>query len=105
MAVPMAGCRAADADPTHYQKLVPETFLHFCVDGDGMGYDTLGMRHLGFWMKWNEVIRHRRNQLDNGVPGSYLTEIIVEFEKIGPMYGWEEHLAKMAEGTSGGEAP
>lgn len=94
--VPMAGCRAAIADPTHVWHFAPETWCHFDIYGD-IGFDTLGMRQLGFVCKWNEVVEWRRPPLDDGKPGAYFTEIIVDFEKDGPLYDWEEKLIEAQE--------
>jgi SAM-dependent methyltransferase len=97
--VPDAGCRAAIADPTHYRYFVPETFYHF--DEDSMiGFDTLGMRRMGFWLKWIEVIKWRRAGLDNGCPGTYFTEIIVDYEKKGEPHPWEKRLLELASENS-----
>jgi SAM-dependent methyltransferase len=93
--VPMAGCRAAIADPTHYQYFVPETFYHFDEDSN-IGYDTLGMRRMGFWLKWMEVVRWHRPDIDDEKPGTYFTEIIVDYEKKGPAHEWETHLLEIA---------
>lgn len=97
--VPCMTCRAAFADPTHYRYFAPETFYHFDEDSD-IGYDTLGMRRMGFWLKWLEVVRHHAPDLDDGLPGSYFTEIIVDYEKHGPAYDWEERLLELANGKS-----
>ena len=94
--VPMGGCRAAMADPTHYWQFAPETFYHFDKDSN-IGFDTLGMRRMGFILKWNEVVRHRRNGLDGDKPGDFFTEIIVDYEKDGPPHQWEEKLIEMVQ--------
>lgn len=96
--VPAAGCRAANSDPTHVWKFEPETWDHFNLDTpDSIGFDTLGMRKMGFVLKWREVLRHRRPQIDDGKPGSFFTEIIVDLEKDGSLHEWEEELIKMEE--------
>ena len=92
--VPMGGCRAAMADPTHYWQFAPETWYHFDKDSN-IGFDTLGMRGIGFILKWNEVVRHRRNGLDGDKPGDFITEIIVDYEKDGPVHEWEDKLTEM----------
>jgi ubiquinone/menaquinone biosynthesis C-methylase UbiE len=91
--VPDARCRAAIADPTHCNFFVNETFQHFDCDSD-LGFDTLGMRQMGFKLKWNESIVHFRNTLDDGVPGNYYTEIVIDYEKQGPEYPWEKFATK-----------
>ena len=89
--VPEARCRAAIADPTHCNLFVNETWMHFDHDS-GIGFDTLGMRKLGFKVKWNEYLPHYRNMIDDGVPGNYFAELIVDLEKIGEPYPWESIL-------------
>jgi SAM-dependent methyltransferase len=86
--VPEARCRAAIADPTHCNLFVNETWFHFDCDAD-IGFDTLGMRKIGFKLKWNEYLTHYRNEIDDGVPGNYFTELVVDLEKIGDDYPWE----------------
>jgi O-methyltransferase len=90
--VPFAFCRAAIADPTHVWQFVPETFFHFDRDSF-IGYDTGGMKaKLNFAIVWNEVLAHYRPILDDGKPGGYFTEILVDMEKAGPLYEWEQKL-------------
>ena len=91
--VPDARCRAAIADPTHCNLFVNETWGHFDRDSE-IGFDTLGMRKMGFKGKWNESITHYRNGLDDGLPGNYFTEIVVDLEKIGDDYPWEKLATK-----------
>lgn len=91
--VPDARCRAAIADPTHCNMFVNETWLHFDKDSQ-IGFDTLGMRKIGFRVKWNESIVHFRNGIDDGIPGNYFTEIVVDLEKEGPDYPWEKLATK-----------
>lgn len=97
--VPDASCRAAKADPTHVWQFVPETWTHFNMESE-TGFDTLGMRGLGLIMKWCEVVRWRREGLDDGRPGAFFTEIIVDYEKDGPFHEWERKLIDMS-----GESP
>jgi len=92
--VPLGGCRASFADPTHYWQFAPETWYHFDKDSN-IGFDTLGMRRMGFILKWNEVVRHRRNGLDGDKPGDFFTEIIVDYEKDGPFHKWEKKLMQV----------
>jgi SAM-dependent methyltransferase len=91
--VPHARCGAAIADPTHCNMFVNETFFHFDMDAD-LGFDTLGMRGMGFRVRWNESIIHYRNCIDDGMPGSYFTEIVVDLEKDGEAYPWEQLATK-----------
>jgi SAM-dependent methyltransferase len=92
--VPFYKCRAAIADPTHCWQFAPETWLHFDLNSN-IGFDTLGMRKLGFICKWNQIIEWHRSALDDGQPGAYFTENLVDFEKDGPLHEWEEILIKM----------
>lgn len=87
-------CRASKADPTHCNHFVTETWTHFCNDME-IGFDTLGMRkQLAFKMAWNELITHYRNFFDDGVPGNYYTEGVVDLVKQGPEYPWEKFATK-----------
>lgn len=91
--VPDARSRSAIADPTHCNLFVNETWAHFDKDAE-IGFDTLGMRKMGFTVQWNESIVHYRNSLDDGVPGNYYTEIVVDLEKSGKEYPWEKYATK-----------
>jgi SAM-dependent methyltransferase len=93
---PAFPCRAAVADPTHYNYFVPESWLHFASNAD-IGFDTLGMRGIGFILLWNETIEWRRPAIDDGRPGAYFTENIVEFEKDGPFHEWEVKMVEVDE--------
>lgn len=96
--VPDASCRAAIADPTHVHYFVPETWNHFDQEMVGqIGYDTLGMMGMGFIKKWCEVIKWRRNGIDDGRPGAFFTEIVVDYEKDGPLHEWEIKLIQTVE--------
>lgn len=90
--VPEGRCRAAMADPTHVNYFVPESWLHW----DKMtylGFETLKTSDIGFVLQWNEVIQHHRTGIDDGIPGNYFTELVVDLEKDGEEYPWE-HIAK-----------
>jgi SAM-dependent methyltransferase len=100
--VPAVGCRAAISDPTHCWQFAPETWGHFDKESN-IGFDTLGMRKVGFILKWNEIIEWRRPGIDDGRPGSFFTENIVDFEKDGPLHEWEEALLKMQQEDEGGK--
>jgi predicted SAM-dependent methyltransferase len=92
--VPEARCRAAIADPTHCNLFVNETWFHFDSTAK-IGFDTLGVKEdLGFRIKWNETIGHYRNVIDDGVPGGYFTELVIDLEKIGDDYPWQEFATK-----------
>lgn len=91
--VPERSCRAAIADPTHCNLFVNETWMHF-HQGLEIGFDTLGMRQMGFQVKWNETINHYRNGIDDGVPGAYFREIVVDLEKTGEAFPWESVATK-----------
>lgn len=86
--VPMAGCRAAYADPTHINYFVPESWLHW-DRSTNLGFETLKTSAVGYNLKWNEVITHHRIGIDDGVPGNYFTECLVDYEKDGEKYPWE----------------
>jgi SAM-dependent methyltransferase len=86
--VPEGRCRAAIADPTHCNFFVPESWLHWDREID-LGFETLKTSSIGFELKWNEAITHHRVGIDDGVPGNYFTELLVDFEKVGDIYQWE----------------
>jgi len=91
--VPEARCRAAYADPTHINYFVPETWLHFAKEID-IGFDTAeGLREWN--LCWNEHIAHYRSGIDDGVPGNYFSELLVDLEKPGPKYEWEIAVEKV----------
>lgn len=94
--VPEARCRAAYADPTHINFFVPETWLHFS-QGTDIGFDTAsGLRT---WkLCWNEHVTHYRPGIDDGVPGNYFSELVVDLEKPGPEYDWEAVVRKVQHG-------
>jgi len=73
--VPYFKCEAAFADPTHVRYFSPITFAHFT--DDEIGYKTSKTNRL-FKLGWLSLIRHSRPTLDNGVDGSYFTEIEAE---------------------------
>lgn len=97
--VPHGQCRAAIADPTHVNFFVPESWLHWDKNTN-LGFETMKTSSVGFNLKWNEVIQHHRVGIDDGVPGNYYTELVVDMEKSGPVYPWEivaDRLLKEAE--------
>lgn len=81
IAVPHANCRAAVADPTHFNYFVEESFFHFA--NTDIGFRTLQLPHL-FDLVWLETVEHNRPVIDDGKPGSYFTEILVDLEKPCP---------------------
>lgn len=92
--VPEARCRAAIADPTHCNLFVNETWMHFDSKAE-IGFDTLNLKKdIGFRLKWNETLSHYRNPIDDGMPGNYFTEIVVDLEKVGEDYPWQEFATK-----------
>lgn len=101
---PVAGCRAAYGDPTHCQRIVPETWEFFNKDSKKENFDTLGMQGMGLILKWNEVVKWRRNGLDDGVPGTYFTESIAEYEKEGPLHEWESKLVEMVKNAESSDS-
>lgn len=92
--VPERRCRAAVADPTHVNMFTAETWFHFSKDAN-IGFDTLGMRDIGLILKWVQELAHYRNNVDDGVPGNYFTELVVDYEKEGELYPWEEVIQKL----------
>jgi len=81
IAVPHAFCRAAMADPTHKQFFVEESFHHF-TEGE-IGFRTVQLPNL-FNLGWLETVEHNRPGLDDGRPGAYFTEILVDLDKPCP---------------------
>jgi predicted SAM-dependent methyltransferase len=78
--VPEFPCRAAVADPDHKRYFVPESFYHLCRHDMGTVSEP---RIYGlFNMVWLSSTEESRPVMDNGKPGSYFTEIHVEFEAI-----------------------
>jgi len=92
--VPEARCRAAYADPTHIHSFVPETWLHWDKKSN-LGYETMKTSEVGFSLEWNEVIQHHRPVIDDGVPGNYFTELLVDLEKAGEHYPWEPEAQRL----------
>ena len=78
--VPEFPCEAAVADLTHVRYFVPATFTHLV--NPNAGYDTSCLR--GKWLlRYMESQKHDRPFMDRGRgPGSYFTEIEIEFEAI-----------------------
>lgn len=89
--VPEGRCRAAMADPTHVNFFVPESWLHWDKDTD-LGFETEPTSAVGYLLKWNEQVEHHRPAIDDGRPGNYYTELMVDLEKDGEPYPWEVKL-------------
>jgi SAM-dependent methyltransferase len=95
--VPDGKCWAAMADPTHVNLFAPQSWLHWDKD-IYLGFETLKTSRVGYKLQWLEVVSHNKPPIDDGVPGNYFTEHIVDLEKKGDFYPWEKHLLKLTEG-------
>lgn len=85
--VPEANCAAAIADPTHKMLFVPASFLHFSQAN--LGAYTAPTQGL-FQLEICESVAQNRGAVDRGKPGSYFTEITVEYVKPDPE--WERQV-------------
>jgi predicted SAM-dependent methyltransferase len=79
MVVPCFPCRAAVADPDHKRFFVPETFEHFVENR--LGYDHNGMAGKFRYVEPIKKLIHDNGPIDEGVPGSYYTELFCRLAK------------------------